>query len=240
MDPFTLLMAAQTAVGFIKQGCALLHEGRMELEGAKKTAEQVIGDVKAIKGVFDWFIGLFVSKPAKSAEAPKPVAKAKAKATTKQQQSYEELELKLIKDIGDNIGVLFDTQQQITNFYLELEETSKTNYDPTQNTSKKAIERALIELQLEKLMEQTREAMVYAPPELKDLYSRFLKMHAKIEQEQAWARSELIRRNRLARWRREQDEIELIGLISSGVAVVFISMFFGWMMWALRNLSGGY
>jgi len=238
VDPFTLLMAAQTAVGFIKQGCALLHEGRMELEGAKKTAEQVIGDVKAIKGVFDWFIGLFISKPAKPTEE-KPVAKAKAKAS-KQQQSYEELELKLIKDIGDNIGVLFDTQQQITNFYLELEETSKTNYDPTQNTSKKAIERALIELQLEKLMEQTREAMVYAPPELKDLYSRFLKMHAKIEQEQAWARSELIRRNRLARQKKELEEIRLIEITSGVIAVMFISMFFGWLMWQLRALSGGY
>ena len=233
-------MAAQTAVGFIKQGCALLHEGRMELEGAKKTAEQVIGDVKAIKGIFDWFIGLFTSKPAKPDEAPKPVAKAKAKATTKQQQSYEELELKLIKDIGDNIGVLFDTQQQITNFYLELEETSKTDYDPTQNTSKKAIERALIELQLEKLMEQTREAMVYAPPELKDLYSRFLKMHAKIEQEQAWARSELIRRNRLARWQKEQDEIRTIETTTGVIAVTFISLFFGWLMWELQNLSGGF
>ena len=239
MDPFTLLMAAQTAVGFIKQGCALLHEGRMELEGAKKTAEQVIGDVKAIKGIFDWFIGLFVSKPAKSDEAPKPVAKAKAK-TSKQQQSYEELELKLIKDIGDNLGLLFDTQQQINNHYLELEEESKTNYNPEQNTSKKAIERALIELQLEKLMEQVREAMVYAPAELKDLYSRFLKMHARIEQEQAWARSETIRKNRLARWKQEQDEIELIGLVSSGVAVVFISMFFGWFMWQLRSWSTGY
>jgi hypothetical protein len=231
-------MAAQTAVGFIKQGCALLHEGRMELEGAKKTAEQVIGDVKAIKGVFDWFIGLFISKPAKPAEE-KPVAKAKAK-TAKQQQSYEELELKLISEIGDNIGVLFDTQQQITNFYLELEETSKTNYDPTQNTSKKAIERALIELQMEKLMEQTREAMVYAPPELKDLYSRFLKMHARIEQEQAWARSELIRRNRLARWKQEQDEIRTIEITTGVIAVMFISMIFGWLMWQLRALSGGY
>ena len=208
----------------------------MELEGAKKTAEQVIGDVKAIKGVFDWFIGLF--KPAKPAEE-KPVAKAKAK-TAKQQQSYEELELKLISEIGDNIGVLFDTQQQITNFYLELEETSKTNYDPTQNTSKKAIERALIELQMEKLMEQTREAMVYAPPELKDLYSRFLKMHARIEQEQAWARSELIRRNRLARWKQEQDEIRTIETISGVIAVMFISMFFGWFMWQLRSWSTGY
>ena len=237
MDPFSALLIAQTAVGFIKQGCAFLHEGRMELEGAKKTAEQVIGDVKAIKGIFDWFIGLFVSKPA--AEA-KPVAKAKAKPATKQQQSYEELELKLISEIGANLGVLFDTQQEINNYYAELEETSKTNYDPAQNTSKKAIERALIELQMEKLMEQTREAMVYAPPELKDLYSRFLKMHNKIEQEQAWARSEMIRRARLARWKKEQDEIRVIELTSGVIAVTFISLFFGWLMWEIRNLSGGF
>jgi hypothetical protein len=230
-------MAAQAAVGFIKQGCNMLHEGRMELEGAKKTVEGVLSDVKAIKGIFEWFIGLFVSRPAP--DSPKPVAKAKAKAAAKQ-QSYEELELNLISDIGANLGVLFDTQQEINNYYAELEETSKTNYDPTQNTSKKAIERALIELQMEKLMEQTREAMVYAPPELKDLYSRFLVMHGKIEREQEWARAEMIRRARQARWKQEQEEIELIGLVSSGVAVVFISLFFGWLMWQLRNLSGGF
>ena len=233
-------MAAQAAVGFIKQGCNMLHEGRMELEGAKKTVEGVMADVKAIKGIFQWFIGLFTGKPAKPADSPKPVAKAKAKAVAAKQQSYEELELKLIKDIGDNIGVLFDTQQQITNFYIELEETSKNNYDPTQNTSKKAIERALIELQLEKLMEQVREAMVYAPPELKDLYSRFLRMYKKIEQEQEWARSETIRKARLARWKKEQDEIQTIETVSGVIAVVFISLFFGWLMWQLRSLSGGY
>jgi hypothetical protein len=229
-------MAAQTAVGFIKQGCALLHEGRMELEGAKKTAEQVIGDVKAIKGIFDWFIGLFVSKPA--AEAPKPVAQKKAAA---KQQSYEELELKLISEVGKQLGEFFDIQQQLQNYYLELEETSKTNYDPAQNTSKKAIERALVELQLEKLGEQIREQMtVYAPAELKAIYSRFLKMYAQIEREQEWARSEMIRRARQARWKQEREEIELIGLVSSGVAVVFISMFFGWFMWQLRSWSTGY
>ena len=234
-------MAAQTAVGFIKQGCALLHEGRMELEGAKKTAEQVIGDVKAIKGIFDWFVGLFSSKPAKQTDAPKPVAKAKVKPATKQQQSYEELELKLINDVGKQLGEFFDIQQQLQNYYLELEETSKTNYDPTQNTSKKAIERALVELQLEKLGEQIREQMTtYAPTELKAIYTRFLKMYAQIEREQEWARSEMIRRTRLARWKQEREEIELIGLISSGVAVVFISMFFGWFMWQLRSWSTGY
>ena len=69
-------MLAQGAVGFIKQGCAMLHEGRMELEGAKKTVEGVMADVKAIKGIFQWFIGLFNPKPVKPAETPKPVAKA--------------------------------------------------------------------------------------------------------------------------------------------------------------------
>ena len=230
-------MAAQAAVGFIKQGCNMLHEGRMELEGAKKTVEGVLSDVKAIKGIFQWFIGLFVSRP--TPDAPKPVAKEKAKAAAKQ-QSYEELELKLISEIGANLGVLFDTQQEINNHYLELEEESKTNYDPTQNTSKKAIERALIELQMEKLMEQTREAMVYAPPELKDLYSRFLVMHGKIEREQEWARAEMIRRARQARWKQEQDEIRTIETTTGVIAVMFISMFFGWLMWQLRALSGGF
>jgi hypothetical protein len=237
VDPFTLLMAAQTAVGFIKQGCDFLHQGRLELEGAKKTVEGVIGDVKAIKGIFDWFVGLFRKQPVKS-DAPKPVAKAAKTVAAK--QSYEELELKLIKDIGDKLGFLFDTQQQINDYYHELEEQSKTNYDPTQNTSKKAIERALIELQMEKLFEQVREAMVYAPAELKDLYSRFLKMHKKIEQEQAWARDEMIRKRRLARWKQEQYEIWCVELTSGVIAVVFISLLFGWLMWQLRALSGGF
>ena len=231
-------MLAQGAFSAIKQGCDFLHQGRIQLESAKKTIEGVQSDLKAVKGIFDWFIGLFVSKPDK-VEAAKPVAQTKVKAVAAK-QSYEEMELQLIKSVGDNIGTLFDTQQQINNYYAELEEESKTKYNPDQNTSKKAIERALIELQMEKLMEQTRETMVYAPAELKDLYSRFLVMHNKIEQEQAWARSEMIRRARLARWRKEQDEIRVIELTSGVIAVTFISLFFGWLMWEIRNLSGGF
>jgi hypothetical protein len=217
----------------------------MEIVNAKKTIEGAVGDAKAIvselSGLWSWVKGLFAPTndritPTSDTTAPN-VAKQKV---AKQKQSYEELELKLISEVGANIGVLFDTQQQISNYYHELEEESKTNYNPEQNTSKKAIERALIELQLEKLMEQTREAMVYAPAELKDLYSRFLVMHNKIEQEQAWARSEMIRRSRLARWKKEQEEIWVIELISGAIAVTFISIFFGWMMWQLRNLSGGF
>ena len=211
----------------------MLHAGRMEIEGAKKTVEQAIGDVKAIKGVWDWFIGLFTAKPT----APKPVAQKKIAA---QQQSYNELETKLFNDIGLQLGTLFDVQQQINDHYHALEEESKTKFNPEQNTSKKAIERVLIELQMEQLMQDVREAMVYAPPQLKDLYSRFLVMHKKIEREQEWARSETIRRARLARWQKEQDEIRWIEFTSGVIAVMFISLFFGWLMWQLRSLSGGY
>jgi hypothetical protein len=232
-------MAAQAAVGFIKQGCAMLHEGRMELEEAKSTVEKAIGDVKAIKGIFEWFLGLFkfTKTENKYTEPTKPVAQKKAVA---KQQSYEELELKLIKDIGEKLGVLFDAQQSINQHYLELEEESKTRYDPTQNTSKKAIERALIELQMEKLFEQVREAMVYAPTELKDLYSRFKVMYKKIEQEQQSARLEMIRKARLARQKKESEEIRFIEIVSGVTGVMFVSLIFGWLMWALRSLSGGF
>lgn len=214
----------------------MLHQGRMELEGAKKTVEGVLDDVKAIKGIWQWLLGLFSKKPTQT-NAPKPIAKAKVAA---KQKSYEELELKLISDIGENLGILFDTQQQITNYYRELEEESKTNFNPEQNNSKKAIERALIELQMEKLMEQVREAMVYAPAELKDLYTRFLKMHKKIEQEQEWARSEMIRRARLARWRKEQEDIRRVEFTSGIIAVMFVTLIFGWLMWRLHDLSDGF
>jgi hypothetical protein len=213
----------------------MLHAGRLEIEGAKRTAEQVIGDAKAIKGVWDWFIGLFTTKP--TADVPKPVAQKKAKA---QQQSYDELESKLLNDIGLQLGTLFDVQQQINDHYHALEEESKNKFNPEQNTSKKAIERVLIELQLEQLMLDVREAMVYAPPQLKDLYSRFLVMHKKIEREQEWARAETIRRSRLARWKKEQEEIKFIEITSGVIAVMFISMFFGWLMWQLRSWSTGY
>jgi hypothetical protein len=218
----------------------MLHEGRMELEGAKKTIEGVMADVKAIKGIWDWLLGLFNPRPkSKPEDTPKPLAKAKA--VSKKQQTYEEIELQTINEVGVQLGNFFDIQAQLNNYYASLEAESKEHYDPTQNTSKKAIERALVELQMENLDAQIREQMtVYAPVELKAIYTRFLKMYAKIQQEQEWARSEEVKKLRLQRWKQEQQEIFVIELVSGGVAIVFISLIFGWLMWQLQNLSGGF
>jgi hypothetical protein len=224
-------MLAQGAVSAIKQGCSMLHEGRMQLENAKTTAEGVLEDVKALKGLWLWFIGLFADKP----EA-KPVAQKKAK-----EQSYETLELETIKNVGIQLGNFFDIQAQLTNYYASLEAESKEHYDPNQNTSKKAIERALVELQMENLDAEIREQMtIYAPAELKAIYTRFLKMYARIQQEQEWARSQEVRKLRQQRWKQEQEEIWFIEVASGVTAVVFISLLFGWLMWQLRALSGGF
>ena len=65
-------------------------------------------------------------------------------------------------------------------------------------------------------------------------------MYKKIEEEQEWARSEMIRRARLARQRKELYEIRCIEITTGVIAVMFISLIFGWLMWQLRNLYGGY
>ena len=215
----------------------MLHEGRMELEGAKKTIEGVMADVKAIKGIWDWIVGLFSPKPkSKSADAPKSLAKAKA--ASKKQQTYEEMELQIINNVGVQLGNFFDIQAQLNDYYASLEAESKEHYDPNQNTSKKAIERALVELQMENLDAQIREQMtVYAPPELKAIYTRFLKMYAKIQQEQEWARDEEIRKARRVRWEREKREIDYIYFVSGLVGVAFISLVMGWIMWQVKTMT---
>jgi len=151
------------------------------------------------------------------------------------------MELVVIKDVGTQLGNFFDIQAQLKNYYASLEAESKEHYDPDQNTSKKAIERSLVELQMENLDAEIREQMtVYAPAELKAIYTRFLRMYARIQQEQEWARSEEVRKLRQQRWKQEQDEIRFIEITSGVIAVMFISTFFWWLMWEIQNLSGGF
>ena len=210
----------------------MLHEGRLQLEGAKSTIQGVQADLKAIKGIWEWLVGLFVSKPDKITE---PVEKAKA---LKKDQSYEAIELQVINDVGIQLGNFFEIQAQLNNYYASLEAESKERYDPTQNTSKKAIERSLVELQMENLDAEIREQMtVYAPAELKAIYTRFLRMYARIQQEQEWARDEEIRKARRARWDKEQREIDFIYFVSGLIGVAFISLVMGWIMWQVKTMT---
>ena len=124
-------------------------------------------------------------------QSAKPkVAPVQAKKKVAQETDPDILQMRVVHEVSQRLGEFFDIQQKVANHYKDLEMQSLNVYDPDQNNAKKAIERVEVELQMEYLGVQIREAMVYAPKELKNLYSRFLEMYGKIEEEQEFARQQ--------------------------------------------------
>lgn len=210
MDPISLLMAAQAAVAAVRKGCEMLNEGKAEISKLKKTVEQGIGDAKAIysevTGLWSWIKGLLGGKQDKpkstpvavAVEAPKPLAK-KADRKPNEQLSYEEYQTQAIHQVCEQLKTFFEIRRQLKDHCLELEEVSKT----TTTVEDSALDRVEIELQLENMTVQIREAMVYAPMELRDIYSRFLKMYDQILEEQEFARHVKRKRERDEAWQRD-------------------------------------
>lgn len=211
MDPISLLMAAQATVAAIKRGCELLSEGKQEISKLKKTVEQGVGDAKAlyneITGMWGWLKSLFGgSKP--TAPVP-PVKKPESetnttssvlskKAQPKRELSYEEYQTQAIHQVCEQLKAFFEIQRKLKEHCRELEEVSKT----TETVENSAIDRVQIELQLENMSVQIREAMVYAPKELRNIYSRFLKMYEQILDEQEFARQVKAKQEKDKQWQR--------------------------------------
>lgn len=228
-------MFAVSAAQQIKKGCEMLRDGKAEIDKFKKTVEGGVKDARAIykevTGLWGWLKSLFGASPAKRPVEQVPVKMAKpSKKEREPDATPEELQVQVINSVGQQLGVFFDVQQKLINHYKTLEETSTNVYDPNQNHAKAAVERAIVELQLENLGAEIREAMVYAPKELKDIYSRFLKMYGKIQEEQEFARKQQIRKARLQAWRRRvlKDFLvdQAMALISVAILVLIV-----WGMW---------
>ena len=222
-------MFAVSAAQQIKKGCEMLREGKAEIDKFKKSVEGGIKDARAIykevTGLWGWLKSLF-GKPAPALPSVKAAEPVKSKKTREPDPTAEELQVQVINSVGEQLGVFFDVQQKLTHYYKTLEETSTNVYDPNQNHAKAAVERALVELQLENLGTEIREAMVYAPKELKDIYTRFLKMYGKIQEEQEFARKQQVRKARIQAWRRRvlKDFLvdQAMALISVGILVLIV------------------
>lgn len=205
-------MAAQAAVAAVRKGCEMLSEGKAEINKLKSTVEKGIGDAKAIykevTGLWGWLKGLFTgAKPAKSTPAPAIVESAVKQAEPKRTQkstkavelSYEEYQTQAIHQVCEQLKTFFEIRRTLKAHCLELEEVSKT----TTTIEDSAIDRVEIELQLENMSTQIREAMVYAPKELRSIYSRFLEMYDLILEEQEFDRQLKRKRERDSKWQRE-------------------------------------
>lgn len=213
MDPISLLMAAQAAVAAVRKGCEMLSEGKAEIDKFKKNIEKGVSDAKAIykevTGVWGWLTGLFSNKKESKSQAvaapieskPKQAEqKRNSKAEPRIELSYEEYQTQAIHQVCEQLKTFFEIRRTLRAHCLELEEIAKT----TTTIEDSAIDRVEIEMQLENMTTQIREAMVYAPKELKDIYSRFLSMYELILEEQEFARQVKIKKERDAKWQREQ------------------------------------
>jgi hypothetical protein len=229
-------MAAQAAVAAVRKGCEMLSEGKQEISRLKSTVEQGIGDAKAIykevTGLWGWLKGLFGGKPTPK---PEPVVQAAAaqpskKAKAKQPElSYEEYQTQATHQVCEQLKTFFEIRRKLREHCLELEEVSKT----TTTIEDSALDRVEIELQLENMTVQIREAMVYAPRALRDIYSRFLQMYDQILEEQEFARQVKRKQERDEKWRRELLKDHRIERATALAVVLGFLMWLWALMWSL-------
>jgi hypothetical protein len=242
VDPFSLLLAAQAAVSFVKKGCEMLQEGRAIIDDFKSDAEGIVGEVKAtietVKGLWDWVQNLFkFTKPEVKFTKPEVTLINEGKTTKSIKQKDPEpevLQLKTIAGISDKLGEFFEIQKKLKDYYRNLEEASINDYKPDQNSAIKAKDRVFVELQLEQMTVDIRETMVYAPKELKDFYSRFLAMYGKIEEEQEFARLQQIRRAKYKKWQRERLHNQLVDLWVVLAGATFVLAMLVAILWDLK------
>lgn len=186
----------------------MLSEGKAEIDKFKKSVEKGVGDAKAIynevTGIWGWLKVLFGKQDKKPvvqapAIAEKAVAVKAQKKVKEPELSYEEYQTHAIHQVCEQLKTFFEIRRNLKAHCLELEEISKT----TTTIEDSAIDRVEIELQLENMTVQVREAMVYAPKELRAIYSRFLEMYDLILEEQEFARQVKRKKERDAKWQRE-------------------------------------
>ena len=237
---------AQSAVSAIRAGCQMLSEGKAEIGKFKKQIEGGVADAKAIynevTGIWGWLKGLFGKQDKKPIiQAPAVVEKAVAKAQKKVKEpelSYEEYQTRAVHDVCEQLKTFFEIRRNLRAHCLELEEISKT----TTTIEDSAIDRVEIELQLENMTVQVREAMVYAPKELRDIYSRFLEMYDLILEEQEFARQVKRKKERDAKWQRELLRNHRVDrAIISATVLVMVLWMWAFMLslgWLVRTQGG--
>ena len=165
----------------------------------RATADEVIAIGREVKGFWSKLSGFFGSSP--KPKAAKPIAKAKKSAYV----AVDETQVKV--DIVKNLTEFFKLQEQLAAHIREEEEKSRTVYDPNQNHMEAALKRVMAQQEMDRLVVQIRETMVYqSPPEMGALYSSVFDMKEVIQEEQDQARLKQEAKKRQEVWQRKEEE----------------------------------
>jgi hypothetical protein len=155
----------------------------------------------------------------------------------KKKQAYVAVDETQVKiDIVRNLTEFFKLQEQLAAHIREEEEKSQTVYDPDQNLMEAALKRVMAQQEMDRLVIQIRETMVYqSPPEMGALYSEVFKMREVISEEQEKARLKEEAKKRQDRWLHRQEERNLQAKLAAVVAT-FIFLLYLWLwLWFVSH-----
>jgi hypothetical protein len=194
----------------------------------RATADEVIAIGREVKGFWAKLSGFFGSSP--KPKAAKPVAKAKKSAYV----AVDETQVKV--DIVKNLTEFFKLQEQLAAHIREEEEKSRTVYDPDQNHMEAALKRVMAQQEMDRLVVQIRETMVYqSPPEMGALYSSVFDMKELIDEEQEQARLKQEAKKRQEVWLRKEEERNFqLKLAYLAATTIFLLYLWLWLLLVSR------
>jgi len=155
----------------------------------------------------------------------------------KKRQAYVAVDETQVKiDIVKNLTEFFKLQEQLAAHIREEEEKSQTVYDPDQNLMEAALKRVMAQQEMDRLVIQIRETMVYqSPPEMGALYSEVFKMREVISEEQEKARLKEEAKKREAAWLQRQEERNLQAKLAAVVATSIFLLYLWLWLWFVSH-----
>ncbi len=212
----------------IQAGCELYKQAKESFVEIRATADEVIAIGREVQGFWSKLSGFFGASP--KPKAVKPVAKAKKSAYV----AVDETQVKV--DIVKNLTEFFKLQEQLAAHIREEEEKSRTVYDPDQNHMEAALKRVMAQQEMDSLVVQIRETMVYqSPPEMGALYSSVFDMKELIDEEQEQARLKQEARKRQEVWLRKEEERNFqLKLAYLAATTIFLLYLWLWLLLVSR------
>ena len=203
----------------IQAGCDLYKQAKESFVEVKKTADEVIAIGKEVHGFWNQLLAFFGSKP--KPKAIKPLAKAKKSEYV----AVDETQVKV--DIVKNLTEFFKLQAQLEEHIREAELRARTVvFADDVNLMEEALNRVLAQQEMEKLVIQIRECMVYdAPEEMGALYSSVFAMKDTIAAEQEKAR----KKRDAESWLRKEEE-RLLQERQTYLIVTILFLLYIWML----------
>jgi hypothetical protein len=211
----------------IQAGCELYKQAKESFVEIRNTANEVVAIGKEVKGVWETVLGFFGSKP--KPQVAKPVGKVKKSDFV----AVDETQVKA--EIVKNLTEFFKLQEQLEAHIRDSEEKARTVvFSDDVNLMEEALNRVLAQQEMERLVVQIRECMVYqSPPEMGALYSEVFSMRDIIAGEQAKAR----KKRDAESWLRKERE-RLLAEKQAYLLAAFLFLLYLWLLIGLISKIG--